>query len=185
MTYPMLKGTAAAFLIFYISTQFLNPGPIVEMVRVASIPLSVAVVVAYGDGAFRAMFARHPDKFAMLTLGIVVSWASVALTSTWSVLWRLSGQPAWWVNSYPNSFGLYIALAAAVLHITAPGAVDGRIPKKLMIHLGLIAAIVTSLAIAVVIARPDLSSVINSLRPYVEGPDSGYGIGQHPRSAAP
>jgi hypothetical protein len=177
MTYPMLKGSVAVLLFFYVSTQISNPGPIVEMVRVASIPLSVAVIVAYGDGALRALFARHPDKFAMLTLGIVVSWGSTAMSSTWSVLWRLSGQPAWWVNSYPNSFGLYIALSAAVLHITAPGAVDGRIPRRLMIHLGVIAGLVVALACAVVTARPDLSSVINSLRPYVEGPDSAYGIG--------
>jgi hypothetical protein len=181
MTYPMLRGGIAAVALFYVATQTFNPGPIVEMVRVASIPLSVAVVVAYGDGGIRALFARNPDKFQMLTLGIVVSWGSVALSASWSVLWRLAGQPAWWVNSYANSFGLYLGLAAALLHITAPGAVDGRIPRKLMIRLGVIAAIVVSLACAVVLARPDMSSLVNALRPYVEGPDSGYGIGQHPR----
>jgi hypothetical protein len=183
MTYPMLRGAAATIVIFYVATQMFNPGPIVEMVRVASIPLSIAVVVAYGDGGIRALFARHPDKFAMLTLGIVVSWGSTALTSTWSVLWRLAGQPAWWINSYANAFGIYLALAAAVLHITAPGAVDGRIPRRLMIRLGLIAALVVSLAGAVILARPDLSSFVNSLRTYVEGADSAYGIGQHPRAA--
>jgi hypothetical protein len=182
MTYPMLRGAAGTLLIFYIATQFFNPGPMVEMVRVASIPLSIAVVVAYGDGAVKAVFAKHPDKFAMLTLGIVVSWASTALSSVWSVLWRLAGQPSWWVNSYANSFGLFIALAAALLHITAPGSVDGRIPRKLMIKLGCIIALVVSLALAVLVARPALSDIIKSMRPYVEGPDSAYGIGQHPRA---
>jgi hypothetical protein len=181
MTYPMVKGSIFVLLFFYTATQVFGPFALVEMIRVASIPLSVAVVVAYGDGAFRALFARHPDKFAMLTLGIVVSWASTAISSTWSILWRLSGQPSWWVNSYPNSFGLYIALSAAVLHITAPGAVDGRIPKRLMIHLGLIAGLITALAITVVIARPDLSSVINAFRPWVEAPDSAYGPTRSPR----
>lgn len=108
----LLAATLAAFLFV--------PSKLILILGAVLGGLSVGVVVYYLPGAVRDLRQRRFDRVSQLTLGILLGWASVAMTRGQATAIRLTGDLSL-SNSPVVVVYLIVAILAGVLHITAPG----------------------------------------------------------------
>lgn len=104
--------------------------------------VSVAVIVTYAPAWWRILMTqRRLDGPAALSLGIGASWAGELAFRTYSFIWRMLDQPEWLTESPFVPAILTLTFLAGVLDVTAPGAVDGVVPRKNWITLGAVAGV--------------------------------------------
>lgn len=108
-----------------------------ETLRAMQISISSVVLCSYAPEAWRILTKPFVDAEDQLILGIVLSWASVFEQGIWALLWRLSGKPIWMYDSDLNGFFVWQAIIGATLHVTAPGAVNGVVPRRNWILTGI------------------------------------------------
>lgn len=104
--------------------------------------LSFGVCIAYSN-IMLLIFFDDSDDFRIadyLSLGIFCSWAGLFARTSWSVIWRYSGQPESWTNSPFIAYFIFMSVCAAIFHLAAPGAVDDRIPTKYWVKIGALCA---------------------------------------------
>lgn len=134
-----------------------------ETLRALQISISSVVLFSYAPEAWRILTKPYVDAEDQLILGIVLAWASVFEQGVWALLWRLSGKPMWMYDSDLNGFFVWQAIIGATLHVTAPGAVNGVVPKRNWILTGV--AFVGGVLVGCVLLRyrPDAQGVVNWL----------------------
>ncbi|MCJ2038550.1 hypothetical protein MKK55_06210 [Methylobacterium sp. J-059] len=59
------------------------------------------------------------------------------------------------------------SMVASVLHAAAPGAVDGTVPRRNRIALGIGAGSGVSAVVFLIAIRPDIRPIIDRARPYI------------------
>ena len=114
------------------------------------------------------LIVRTPTHAQQLVLGIVAVWVGGAGNAAWFGLWRLAGKPPWMLeNAYINGFWVWMICVGGVLHLTAPRAIDGRIPRSNWV--GVTSVLIASFVLAwVLIANPpDASLIADWLEPYL------------------
>jgi len=99
----------------------------------------VEVLVLFGYlPAFLACLLRWPpNERDQLIIGIWIAWSFDLVNRIWSLSWRFSGQPQWMLTSDFLTFMLFGRTIAAMLHVTAPTAVEGIVSKTSWLKLGL------------------------------------------------
>lgn len=171
MKRPVIWTATGLYLIFLMGAWLVPNRALMESLRAFLLAISVAVVVAYARPALQAVFAaRRPDLVEQLTLGIALAWGTTVIQSGWYMMWRLAGQPPWMVNNDFNALLLYSLCLAACLHITAPGAVDGVIPRRNMIVLGVAVGIAALLVSFLVLFNPDVTQFLEHFK-WLADPD--------------
>jgi hypothetical protein len=169
---PVIWVSTALYMLFFIVAWKVQNRVIMETLRAFLLAASVAVAIAYSKPAVQAIMARKmPDLVSQLTLGIALAWATTAVQSAFYMIWRLAGQPAWMVNTDFSAFLLYSLCLAAVLHITAPGAIDGQIPKRNMVALGLAAGAAALIIGLIIVINPDVGAFVEYLKPWLYDPN--------------
>jgi hypothetical protein len=125
------------------------------------------VVYIYGKDAWQALRKKNPARTDFLIVGIVLAWLSTDGQAILAVLFRLSGMPSWFVNSELYAPIRLLSVVAAVLHVTAPGAVDGLVPRKNRIAMGLGLGGAVLVMLVLLWQRPDIGPIIERTRPYI------------------
>jgi hypothetical protein len=116
--------------VYWTAAYFLDFWTLHEIVSSLVIGLSAAVMILFGREAWAAFRERIPDRAYQLVMGIVVAWGAVLLNRAYHLWWRGNGQRIDLVNNDMVTFFSFVLSIAAILHLTVPGAIDGRIPKK-------------------------------------------------------
>jgi len=125
------------------------------------------VVYIYGKDAWQALKKREPARTDFLIVGIVLAWLSTDGQAILAVLFRLAGMPAWFVNSELYAPIRLLSVVAAVLHVSAPGAVDGLVPRKNRLAMGLGLGGAVLIVLVLLWQRPDMGPLIERTRPYI------------------
>lgn len=112
----------------------------IETGNVILLSLACGIVVAYAPVAWDALKRGMIDGASILAIGILSSWAAVAVARMVSVAWRVIDKPVEWLDS--PWWGTHIALSTigAMCHLVAPEAVGGRIPTREWVRIGLMVA---------------------------------------------
>lgn len=155
------------FLVFLVVAWWIPNGPLMEISHSIRLAISLAVVVAYTPICLQAVKLRRIDRVHQLSLGIWMGWFSAFLMGVWSLAWRMSGKPAWMTESDLNAFFLAMSTMGATLHITAPGAIDGIIPRKNWIMLGIAFAAGALFATLVIGFQPSVAGAVDRIKPWV------------------
>lgn len=114
---------------------FLPPTIVIQVLNYVLIAVAVAVTLAYMPDVLDALKMDRVDRVAQLTLGIALSWLAVVINRSWVGVIRISD--ADWMRTSPMiGFYVFLSILAGVLHITAPGAINGQVPRKNWIRIG-------------------------------------------------
>ena len=131
-----LTRTAVVLVAAYWIAAFFVPAPLVIVgFSYILIAIAVAVTVAYLPSVVQALAEDRLDRVAQLTIGIVLSWMAIIMARGWGNAIRILDQD-WMRNSPIVGFYLFISILAGVLHITAPGVINGKVPQRNWIILG-------------------------------------------------
>lgn len=75
-------------------------------------------------------------RYTHLALGIFLGWLSIVMNRTWVGVLRFYPLETWMRDSYFIAFYVYTTIMAGVFHLTAPGAIDGVVPKENWVKIG-------------------------------------------------
>lgn len=121
-----------------------------QILNICTLSVSVAVVTTYMPVWIRTLCKERLDGPEALSLGIGCTWASEIGQRVWSIAWRGLDQPLWMTQSPLLPLLVYLTLIGGVQHITAPGVINGVIPTRNWIALGLSAGVATLLTLLLV-----------------------------------
>jgi hypothetical protein len=160
---------AVGLLVVFAALCQIPPLPLGESLRAFVFALSVAIASSFAKPAFHAFTRKtFPDHVGQLAMGIFLLWTSMAIQSFWYVLWRVAGQPLWMFNNDFNSFTLYLFSIGGALHVTAPGALDGVIPARNMIKIGISLGVAALFLAFVMLASDSATAFVEFLHPFFE-----------------
>jgi hypothetical protein len=91
-----------------------------------------------------------------------------------SVIFRLAGMPMWFTNIDANSLWILMSAISGVLHIVAPSAVDGVVPRRNRIVLGMGTGVAVMEICIVLWTRPDISDYVEASRFVLEDTASWF-----------
>jgi len=114
-----------------------------------------------GGGEARA------TALGLLIVGIWLSFLSHVGQTTYSLVYRLADAPQWLLNAEVVPFIVLTSVVGAVLHVVAPGSVDGVVPRRNRLALGAGVGLAVLVVMALLITRPDIKPVIERTRPYI------------------
>jgi len=124
-------------VLFALIAYFTDAAPLVVMLNFALVALWAGVCVAYLPPVLQIIVDLRPlDRADVLALGIFFSALSTVVIRTWSIVWRLLGQPRWLLETDIVSYALYTSVIAAVCHLAAPGGVNDRVPQRRWVNIG-------------------------------------------------
>lgn len=163
--------------LLYLSVLFLFAGyqcinffvPNADMilaVRVLATGFYAGVLYVYGGDARQAFFSPTPKRSDFLVVGIWISFLSHFLQCLYSIIYRLSPSE-WLLYSEVVSPIVLLSVVAAVLHVSAPGAVDGIVPRRNKIALGVSVGFAAVVVVGLLVSRPNLQPYIQDLKPYI------------------
>jgi hypothetical protein len=144
-----------AFIVFTPEIISEENAVVVQALRTAA---SVTVVVAYGISIWDERYARITTSMHVFVIGIFLAFLGDAIGGGISIIWRLVGRPPDWSLHSFWILGAFLTALAALHHITAPGIVEGHIPKKNAWLIGLAAGgatLIAGLVIVMNIHAPD------------------------------
>lgn len=111
-----------------------------EILNAVLFSVSAGVVVTYSSFAFQAACNRSPSSQDYLLLGIWLGWLAMSVRGAVALYWRYANKPPEFTDNFLWLLVLHIAVVSATLHLTAPGAIDGRVPARNWILLGIAVA---------------------------------------------
>jgi hypothetical protein len=157
---------------FWLIVPFVPTKPQNEFLRVGRFVAAIAVSIAFLPGVFKALRTPWPTYSGQLILGIVLSWAGVAGSAGWVLIWSMAGQPQWMIDSNVNGFFLWLQILGATLHLTAKHSVEDDIPRPNWIRLGIATAFGVLIGISIMATSPDMRQLAGALKPwFAEHPD--------------
>lgn len=123
------------------------------------------------------MRAPQPQKSAFLVVGIWLSFLSRLLQTIDAIVHRLADAPPWLLNAEIVPFTGQASILAAMLHIVATGAIEGEVPRRSQVALGISVGLAVILLGAILATRPDVGPIIERARPWI---GDGWRTGELP-----
>ena len=150
--------------------SFLVPNyTVIQVLRALQACVWLAVFIAFGGSALESFSRTYPTPVDYVAVGITLTSAGISLGGFWFLAWHLSGRPQWMVNSDPAAFILLLVIAGGCMCVTAPGAVDGAIPRKSWIRTGIAFGLGMFAGTLLAIYNPNLSDWIGMIEPMFQG----------------
>ena len=144
--------SALIFVIGYCVLAWLVPQkPLMQFLNILVLSISVAVVATYAPAWVQTLRKENLDGPDALSLGIGCTWTAEIGQRIWSIIWRGLDKPDWMTTSPILPFFLALTVLGGVQHITAPGAVNGVVPKRGWSILGVSLGVATLLALLVAV----------------------------------
>jgi hypothetical protein len=113
------------------------PGAVAVLAQCVRAAVSLMVVIVYGVSLWHFLRERSGAGIHGLTLGIFLAFAADLFGGVYGLVWRWYGQPAEWANGAAWLFPSFLTVIAAIHHIAAPGVLDGRVPRRNIILIGI------------------------------------------------
>jgi drug/metabolite transporter (DMT)-like permease len=135
--------------------------------RVLQAATSASVFYVYWPDAKIAMLTHEPRKGDFLILGITFGWIATFCQATYSIVFRLAGSPGWLMNADPVGLWLMLSVLGGILHLLAPGAIGGSVPRRNRLALGAGLGAAIALVLFLSFAKPDIRPYVDWLRPYI------------------
>lgn len=172
MFWFIVLGSAVYWIASWATPETSN----LEFEHIVRTSAALAVVLGYSSICLQALLARRPDRVQQLSMGIVLSWGSTVLMSVWSLLYRYGGRPTWMLEANIYGYFVFLQLLGAVLHITAPGAAGGGIPRKNWVSLGVAVGVASFIALVTLVYDPDIHIFVDMMAHYFNSfPDGAPG----------
>lgn len=146
---------------------FVPNADMIVATRILAAAFYSVVVYAYAGDAWAAVRRPVPSKADFLILGIWLSFLSHLAQTVYAAIYRLADAPQWLLNAEVVPIIVLFSMIAAVLHVAATGSIDGEVPRRSRIALGLGVGVAVLLVGAVVATRPDIAPAIERTRPYI------------------
>lgn len=167
-----IRGTIyLSILLLFVGYQLINiVVPNADMIlatRVLATGFYSAVLYVYWRDAWTALRKPDPRRSDFLIVGIWASFLSHWCQNLYSLAYRLAQAPQWLLTAEVVSPIVMLSVVAAVLHVAAPGAVDGTVPRRNRIALGVGVGIAALAVAALMAARPDIRPLIERTRPFI------------------
>ena len=133
---PITHHASALIALFWVVAYFTPAYILIQIMNYVFIAVAVAVIVSFMPSVLVALKRGYPiDRVAQLTIGIPLAWLASTMIRLWSAGSRIL-ELEWMRNSPVIAFCLFLSACAGVLHLTAPGAIDGHIPHKNWVIVG-------------------------------------------------
>lgn len=166
-----IRGTIyISILLLFVAYQCINVfvpnADLILATRTLAAGFYATVLYVYGADAWKALTAPNPKRTDFLIVGIWISFASHMMQSLYSILYRLSPSQ-WLLNSEIVSPIVLLGVVAAILHVSAPGAVDGTVPRRNRVALGVGVGAATVIVALLLITRPDIAPLLERTRPWI------------------
>lgn len=165
---PLIPITIVLSLYWVGAWLFPNP-PYFEFLRIIASSIAVVPLVGYWRYAFKGLGKAYPDYAQQLMMSVTLFCFIQFLMDIWQLIWRLAGRPPWWLDSPVYGFFIYLSILAAMLCATAPGALQGRIPTRNLLMIGVSCGIACCLFLIMLWFKLDASGLLSLLRPYLGG----------------
>ena len=154
--------------------------------RILAAAFYSVVVYAYAGDAWAAMMRPAPTKADFLIVGIWLSFLSHLAQTVYAAIYRLAEAPVWLLNAEIVPIIVLLSMMAAVLHVAATGSIDGEVPRRSRIALGVGVGVAVLLVGTVVATRPDIGPTIERARPWIgDWWHTGYLPGSVPTGPPP
>jgi 4-amino-4-deoxy-L-arabinose transferase-like glycosyltransferase len=107
------------------------------------------VTVVFFPLFLRAIRVREFDRVSQLTIGIILTWFSLILSRGVSVAIQATDEQTRLAATPLIAFAAYIAILGGILHVTAPGMLEGkwRYNKGILAIGLLVGAVIATVAI--------------------------------------
>lgn len=160
---------AGLFLLFgYVAIDSIVPNAdMILAMRVLQAAGAAVVCYIYWPDAIGALRAREPTMGDFLTVGIFTSWFATFCQATYSIVFRLAGSPLWLINADPVGLWITISVMAAILHVLAPEAIGGMVPRRNRVAVGGGLGVAIAIVLFVLAVRPDLGAAVERLKPWI------------------
>lgn len=110
---------------------------LIEALNLISLSFAGAVMVAYAPIVWRALGEEMPTRGQVLSVGIFLTQAASFIARIVSLGFRSLG----WrdvVNTDLVSLFVYLTIIGALCHLNAPEVVDGAVPTRQWVRIGMI-----------------------------------------------
>jgi len=156
---PISHHAAALIVAFWIAAYFVPSYILIQIMNYIVIAVAVAVIISFMPSVLVALKRGYPiDRVAQLTIGITLAWVASTMIRLWSAGGRIL-ELEWMRNSPVIAFCLFLSACAGILHLTAPGAIDGHIPSKNWVIVGVAVGagcLIAGILIGMNLERPPL-----------------------------
>lgn len=146
---------------------FVPNADMIVATRIIAAAFYSVVVYAYAGDAWAAVRRPEPTKADFLIVGIWLSFLSHLLQTVYAAIYRLADAPQWLLNAEIVPLIVLFSMMAAVLHVAATGSIDGEVPRRSRIALGICVGAAVLMVGAIVATRPDIGPAIERTRPYI------------------
>lgn len=152
---------------YQIVNVFVPNADMIVATRILAAAFYSVVVYAYAGDAWAAVRRPVPTKADFLIVGIWLSFLSHLAQTVYAAIYRLADAPQWLLNAEIVPLIVLFSMMAAVLHVAATGSIDGKVPRRSRIALGICVGAAVLVVGAVVATRPDIGPAIERTRPYI------------------
>ena len=128
---------AVVMAIFYLAVLLVPFRLMMQVLNALVLCVSLSVVITYAPAWLRTLRKDRLNGPDALSLGIGGTWCAEIGQRIWSIAWRGLDQPQVMLTSHVLLLFLMLSFMGGVLHLTAPGAVDGYVPRRNWIVLGI------------------------------------------------
>ena len=136
----LLRVVAASALLYAVASWSIPAPHLILILNGLLLSVGSGIAVAYAPIIGTALVNAMPSKGEYLIVGIFFSWLSVFGYRGLSIVGRDFGHPEVF-NSTPTTFLFSMSLMSGMLHLWAPNAVMGRLPRKRWVTTGIVVAL--------------------------------------------
>ena len=147
---PLAQAIVAWHVILGVIALMTEARVLIEVLNGLVFAIACGVIVAYIPTVSAAVRLRRPGGSDILVVGIWLAWISLVEARIWSIVWRSLGSPRWLVNTDFTTHIIALAALAGIFHLAGPEAIDGRVPTRQWIRIGIIVALGAALSIGLI-----------------------------------
>ena len=136
----LLALMSVFFVGYFGSILTLGQETAIELGNMILFSLAIGIVTAYTTTAWGIFRYSMLDGATVLSIGIWLGWLSISYRTAGAVLWRFFDKPEGWLDS--ALWGLHIlgTCCSAICHLLGPESMNGRVPTKEWVRIGVIVA---------------------------------------------
>lgn len=135
---PILISLIASAICLYVAVRVVEPRTLIQFGNYTLIWAAAAATIAYIAGFAQAVMSKRPRALDFLTVGVVLGWLAVFMNRQWAQGLRSFPDAGWMRTSWVIPAYILVAILAAAFHLLAGGSIDGRVPRRNWIWLGLV-----------------------------------------------
>lgn len=145
----------AAYSVYWLMTLLFPSEPLLNASSVLVLIGGLAIFVSWFPSFLMGVITGARIGSWQLPVGVVLTWMGISEQRTWTLIWRLVGQPDWMLNHHFIGQANWVIFLSSVLYIISPGNETGEVPVKnwwvLGVALGLAGAAAGSVLTALIL----------------------------------